>query len=296
MPSMGWASGSGGIGSMAPARESWFAHRGIRYRVCEWGDVGNLPVVLLHGFAQSAESWCDVAPSLAKNRFVVAFDFIGHGKSDRPDDPPSYEMSAVLDALSAFLAERFSRKVALVGYSMGGRIALAFTCGEPNRVSALVLESAGLGPKTGQQHAAMRHRDADMIERLLSVDIETFMDEWEQLPIFETQKRLPGELRDRVRRERIANDPRALAYTVRGTGQHSMIDYSLHIKHLPMPILYIAGILDRKYLKIAENLAHEENVSCVLLNTGHNTHLEDPEAFARQVGGFLDKQAKRAGR
>ena len=122
------------------------------------------------------------------------------------------------------------------------------------------------------------------------------MDEWEQLPIFETQKRLPSELRDRVRRERIANDPRALAYTVRGTGQHSMIDYSLRIKHLPMPILYIAGILDRKYLKIAENLAHEENVSCVLLNTGHNTHLEDPEAFARQVGGFLDKQAKRAGR
>lgn len=296
MPSTGWASGSGGIGSMAPVRESWFAHRGVRYRVCEWGDADKAPVVLLHGFAQSAESWCDVAPSLAKNRFVVALDCIGHGKSDRPDDPPLYEMSAVLDALSAFLTERFSRKVALVGYSMGGRIALAFACGEPNRVSALVLESAGLGPKTGQQHAAMRHRDADMIERLLSMDIEAFMDEWEQLPIFETQKRLPAELRDRVRRERIANDPRALAYTVRGTGQHSMIDYSSHIKHLPMPILYIAGILDRKYLKIAENLAHEENVSCVLLNTGHNTHLEDPEAFARQLGGFLDKQAKRAGR
>lgn len=292
----GWASGSGGIDSMAPERESWFSHRGIRYRVCEWGDADDLPVVLLHGFAQSAESWRDVAALLAQKRFVVAFDFVGHGKSDRPDDPSFYEMDAVLDALSAFLAERFNRKVALVGYSMGGRIALAFACACSSRVSALVLESAGLGPKTEQQHAAMQRRDAETIERLASSSIEEFVAYWEQLPLFETQRNLPQDVRDRLRQGRLANDPRALACTVRGTGQHSMIDYSDRIGHLPMPILYIAGILDRKYLKIAENLAYEENVSCVLLNTGHNTHLEDPEAFTRQVNAFLDKQARRAGR
>lgn len=281
---------------MTGARQSWFEHLGVRYHVAEWGDLDALPVVLLHGFAQSAESWAEVAPRLAETRFVVAPELVGHGKSDKPDDPSVYEMDAVTDMLSAFLGERFSRKAALVGYSMGGRIALALACGEPSKISSLVLESAGLGPKTGQQHAAMRHRDAALIEQLLSSDIEAFMDEWQKQPIFESQKKLSSEVRDRIRRERVANDPRALAYTVRGTGQHSMIDYSTHIKHLPMPILYIAGILDRKYLKIAENLAYEENVSCVLLNTGHNTHLEDPETFARQVGGFLDRQAKRAGR
>lgn len=281
---------------MADARESWFEHLGVRYHVAEWGDPDDPPVVLLHGFAQSAESWAEVASRLADSRRIVALDLVGHGKSDKPDDPTVYEMDAVVDALSAFLSEQFSRKAALVGYSMGGRIALALACGEPSRISSLVLESAGLGPKTGQQHAAMQHRDAATIERLLSTDIDMFMDEWQQQPIFESQRRLPQDVRDRIRRERVANDSRALAYAVRGTGQHSMIDYSLHIKHLPMPILYIAGILDRKYLKIAENLACEENVSCVLLNTGHNTHLEDPATFAKQVNGFLDKQAKRAGR
>lgn len=281
---------------MAAERESWFVHRGVRYCVCEWGDAGNLPVVLLHGFAQSAESWCDTAPLLAQKRLAVALDFVGHGKSDKPEDASLYEMGAVLEALSAFLTERFSCKVALAGYSMGGRMALAFACAHPNKVSALVLESAGLGPKTEQQHAAMQRRDAETIERLATSSIEEFVDYWEQLPLFETQHHLPQDVRDRLRRGRLANDPRALARTVRGTGQHSMTDYSDRIGHLPMPILYIAGILDRKYLKIAENLAHEENVSCVLLNTGHNTHLEDPETFARQVSAFLDGQARRAGR
>ncbi|MEG0322357.1 MAG: 2-succinyl-6-hydroxy-2,4-cyclohexadiene-1-carboxylate synthase, partial [Raoultibacter sp.] len=249
----------------------------------QWGDPAKPPVVLLHGFAQSTESWETVAPLLAERRFVVAFDFVGHGRSDKPNDPSVYEMSEVIEALSAFLHDQFTAKVALVGYSMGGRVALSYASLEPSRLSALVAESAGLGPKSGQQHSAMQRRDADLIERLLSSDIESFTSYWESLPLFETQKRLPEELRERVRQGRLANDPRALAYTVRGTGQHSMVDLMEHIKRFPMPILYIAGILDRKYLKIAENLQYEKNVTCVLLNTGHNTHLEDPEAFARQV-------------
>ncbi|MEG0374484.1 MAG: 2-succinyl-6-hydroxy-2,4-cyclohexadiene-1-carboxylate synthase [Raoultibacter sp.] len=273
-----------------------FEHKGVRYHIAQWGDPAKPPVVLLHGFAQSTESWEIVAPLLAERRFVVAFDFVGHGLSDKPDNPTAYEMSEVIEALSAFLHARFAAKVALVGYSMGGRVALSYASLESSRLSALVVESAGLGAKSGQQHVAMQHRDADLIERLLSSDIESFTTYWEGLPLFETQKRLPEKVRDRVRKGRLANDPRALAYTVRGTGQHSMVDLAEHIKHFPMPILYIAGILDRKYLKIAENLQYEKNVTCVLLNTGHNTHLEDPEAFARQVNGFLDKQAKRAGR
>lgn len=275
---------------------STFEHKGVCYHIAQWGDPAKPPVVLLHGFAQSTESWDPIAPLLAERRYVVAFDFVGHGRSDKPDDPTVYEMGAVIEALSAFLHDRFATKVALVGYSMGGRIALSYACKEPSRLSALIVESAGLGAKNGQQHVAMQHRDADLIERLLTSDIESFTTYWESLPLFETQRKLPEEIRDRVRQGRLSNDPRALAYTVRGTGQHSMVDLTEHIKHLPMPILYIAGILDRKYLKIAENLQYEKNVTCVLLNTGHNTHLEDSATFAKQVDGFLDKQAKRAGR
>lgn len=285
-----------GIGDMTAERESTFVHEGISYHVVEWGDRSAPPVVLLHGFAQSARTWDSVAPLLARDRCVTALDLIGHGLSDKPAAPSAYEMDSVLEALSAFLNERFVRKVALVGYSMGGRIALSFACKEPAKLSALVLESAGLGPKTVQQHAAMQHRDAETIERLLSSDIASFMDWWQEFPLFESQKHLPSEVRERVRAERLANDPRALACAVRGMGQHSMVDYADRVGHMPMPILYIAGILDRKYLKIAENLQHEENVSCVLLNTGHNTHLEASETFAKQVSAFLDGQAKRTGR
>lgn len=264
-----------------------FSHKGIHYHVRQWGDKENPPLVLLHGFSQSSETWEPLARALAKDRFVVAPDFIGHGKSDRPNMPESYEMAAVLDSLTGLLRWMWVERVDLLGYSMGGRVALAYACIHPHHVKSLILESTGLGPRTEQQHQAMLKRDLEMIEKLSSEDIESFMDGWEQHPVFDSQKKLPLETQMLLREARCNNNPRALALTVRGTGQHTMPDFSQRIKNLPLPILYIAGILDRRYLKIAEELQHNKGISCVLLNAGHNTHLEAPESFVRTVNAFL---------
>lgn len=264
-----------------------FSHKGIHYHVSQWGDKNNPPLVLLHGFAQSSQTWEPIAERLAEHRFVVAPDFIGHGKTDKPDIPESYEMSAMLDAINGLMRWLWADRIDLVGYSMGGRIALTYACAMPHHVASLVLESAALGSKTEQQHQAMMKRNIELIERLSEQSIEEFMDEWEQLPIFESQRRLPEEVKRSLRKARCANDTRALALTLRGTGQHTMSDLSWRINKLSMPIMYIAGILDRRYVKVAEQLQRNENVSCVLLNAGHNTHLEAPDAFVHRVNIFL---------
>ena len=268
-----------------------FSHKGIHYHIAEWGDKKNPPLILLHGFSQTSATWEDVAPRLAENRFVVAPDFIGHGKSDRPDEPSSYEVGAILESLTALLQWLWVDRADFVGYSMGGRIALMYACAQPHRVASLVLESTGLGPKTEQQHQAMVKRDLETINLLAEGDIERFMDFWEQQAVFESQKRLSAEVQLMLREARKANDPRALALIVRGIGQHAMPDLSRKIGALPMKVLYIAGILDRRYLKIAERLQHQDGISCVLLNTGHNTHLEAPEPFACQVKKFLQESS-----
>jgi len=271
-----------------------FSHKGVQYHVSEWGDRKNPPLVLLHGFSQSSKTWEEVAPCLAKDRFVVAPDFVGHGKTDNPTDASLYEMNSVLEFLSALLHWIWVDRVDLVGYSMGGRIGLMYAATQPHRVASLVLESSGLGPQTIQQHQAMLKRDLDLINRLRENDIKAFMDFWEEQAVFESQKSLPADVQERLRVARRENDPQALALTVRGTGQHIMPDLSRKIAILPMKVMYIAGILDRRYLKIAEKIQHYENTSCVLLNTGHNTHLEAPDSFAAQVKKFLETSSLQA--
>ncbi len=263
--------------------------KGIHLHYSEWGDKDKPPLVLLHGFAQSTKTWEEVAPRLAKDRRVVALDLIGHGKSDKPDEPASYEMGPMLQSISALQRRLWADRIDILGYSMGGRIALTYACTQPHRVSSLILESTGLGPDTAQQHQAMLKRDLDLIERLSTAKIKDFVDFWEGMSIFETQKRLPPEVRKKIRAERLANDPRALALTVRGSGQHTMANLTRQIEALPLPVLYMAGILDRKYLKNAEKLQHNKGISCILANTGHNIHVEDPDAFCRRVQQFLDE-------
>lgn len=268
-----------------------FSYNGTHYHIAEWGDKRNPPLILLHGFSQTSATWDDIAPHLAEDRFVVAPDLIGHGRSDRPDEPASYEVGAILESLTALLRWLWVDRADFVGYSMGGRIALMYACARPGRVASLVLESTGLGPKTEQQHQAMLKRDLETINRLAEGDMERFTDFWEQQTVFESQKYLSEETRKKLHEDRKANDPHALALTVRGVGQHVMPDLSRKITTLPMKVLYIAGILDRRYLKIAEKLQHQEGISCVLLNAGHNTHLEAPGPFARQVKKFLEESS-----
>lgn len=268
-----------------------FSNRGIHYHVSEWGSRDRPPVVLLHGFAQSSETWEQVAEELSETHHVVAPDFVGHGRSDKPYEPTTYEMGAIVDTLTALLRWLWVDRVDLVGYSMGGRIALTYACMHPHHVASLVLESTSLGPKTDLQHQASLKRDLETIGKLAECDIETFMREWAEQTVFESQKHLPQKVREKLHKDRCTNDPRALALMVRGCGQHTMADFSRRIEVLPMPLLYIAGILDRRYLKIAEELQHNSGISCVLLNTGHNTHLEAPEVFSRRVKKFLDESS-----
>ncbi len=267
----------------------FFMHNGNEYHVMQWEGPGAVPLLLLHGFAQSAATWNEVAPFLAQDRFVVALDLVGHGKSAKPRDLKAYEMPAISETIEAFCLQGGWDRIDLAGYSAGGRIALRYALMHPKRVRSLVLESAGLGWESEDEHAALCRRDADWERRLQTEDIATFMDYWESLPLFASQRLLPGRTRAQLRARRLANDPLALAFTVHGTGQHTMQDCRAGLAALCAPVLYIAGTYDPKYSQVACSLEDTDGIEVVLLEAGHDVHTENPDAFLAAVKGFLSR-------
>src|SRR5215813_1603481 len=84
------------------------------------------PLVLLHGFTGSAATWKSHAEAFARRFQVIAVDLHGHGLSDSPADPQRYSIEHCAEDLLAILDHFGYQRVNLLGYSMGGRVALHF--------------------------------------------------------------------------------------------------------------------------------------------------------------------------
>ena len=257
------------------------------------------PLILLHGFAQSSASWDAVARKLAATgRPIYALDLVGHGESERPADACAYALDAQGEALLSFarmVADREGARPAVLGYSMGGRVTLAALRRDPRAFAAVVLEAAGFGPATQAERDAATERDAACAARLRADGLEAFMDFWEQLPLFASQRNLPPDVRKRLRAGRMANDAEALARTFEQAGQHVMPSRAETLETLAVlraggtPLLYLAGERDEKYRALAAQAAEAGATVCIIPGAGHNAHLEAPATFAKEVASFLRK-------
>lgn len=346
------------------ASEVWgetrgFDFEGMRFGVKAWrasassareGGALSAPIVLVHGFAQQASAWDKVALSLSRAGVeCFAFELAGHGKSARPTvgDVPgreAFDLVFQAQALLAFceaVAHVAGRLPVLVGYSMGGRVALQAAClvaddlrdgGQIDRIalrssaafapcgrsgrldvagggqrdtaatsaddaarmsaaapfSALVLESAGLGPADAASREALRERNFAWAARVRGEGVPAFMDWWAGLPLFESQQYLSADQRERLRAGRLANDAESLALSFERAGAHVMSSQGESIRTLcelaakGIPVSYLAGELDAKYCKVASTLQAKSQgaISCrVVPAAGHSIHLEQPEAF-----------------
>lgn len=304
-------------------------------------ELPRVPIVLLHGFAQSAASWDEFAHLLlsggegkARRSFgdpsddlaapydvdgigaVYALDFVGHGLSDHPEDAAPYGMDEVCHCVKAFVdwvARREGARPVLLGYSMGGRVALealvrfgfAKQVELPSRrggraqspelaIAGLILESAGFGPVDDEAREALRERNSAWAEQVRRQGVAAFMEYWQQLPLFASQHDLPESKRASVWAGRLENRAESLARSFEGTGQHRQSSKGESLaafaaaRDAGLPVLYLAGELDAKYAAVAR-LVQKEMGECSheFAGAGHNVHLEQPLAFARAVAEFM---------
>jgi len=177
----------------------------------------------------------------------------------------------------------------IVGYSMGGRIGLQYAIRHTDRVARLVLESASPGLRTVAEREARRVTDAALGERIISQGIETFVDEWEALPLFASQQTLPDRVRAAVRERRLRNDPRSLSAALEGLGTGALPSLWPELAGLDIPVLLLVGERDSKFVEIARSMSKEmPDVRLVVVpDVGHAVHLEAPDAWSEAVGDFL---------
>ena len=272
-------------------------------------------LLCLHGFTGDTSTWAPFVeaggtPNPAKgpqrdvnglrskpvawsNYRTIRVDLIGHGRSDSPPDPKRYTMKHAVDDLKALLHHLNVERTALLGYSLGGRVALHFALEAPEMLTALVLESASPGIPDDADREARRRSDAALADSILSDGLESFVDRWQSQALFASQLRLPADVQSRQRTQRLSQNPLGLANSLRGMGAGSQ-DYLLpYLPSLHVPSLFLAGSLDQRYAALAPSMAAEVRDSRfqVIEDAGHAVHLEKPAEFEAAVTAFLRQHA-----
>lgn len=245
-----------------------------------------LPVlVFLHGFTGSGETWEDVVRIFEGNYKIIRIDLTGHGKSSVPKNHQRYIMDEQVEDLEAVFKKLGLTQFILIGYSMGGRIALAYTVKYSRRVVSLILESASPGLKTQQERLERRQADKALAERLTSDGILKFIDFWEEIPLFKTQKSLTLEKQYAIREERLGQSTTGLSNSLIGIGTGSQPSYWESLQTIKIPVLLITGEIDKKFVHIAREMEKTLPISkhTTIKCTGHAIHVEKPTLFATMI-------------
>ncbi len=255
-------------------------------------------LVLIHGFTGNALTWepslNDLIIPLTQRSpdthpvHIIALDMLGHGRSDAPFDPTRYSIENCQQDIIAALQQLgvFAHHAILLGYSMGGRIALYTTLSGYFR--ALILESASPGIADPDERAQRRHSDDELADRIERDGIEPFVNYWEKLPLFASQQHLSEEVRATQRTQRLTNSTRGLSNSLRGIGTGVQPSLYEDLPNLHVPTLLIAGDLDDKYCAIAQHMALALPAArlSIVPGAGHTVHLEKPTHFRKLIHDF----------
>jgi 2-succinyl-6-hydroxy-2,4-cyclohexadiene-1-carboxylate synthase len=230
-------------------------------------------VLFVPGFMQRGEAWQPVAARLAGSSYTtVCRDFETWTLDERVN-----ELLAATPAGAA-----------VVGYSMGGRLALHAALREPDRFGALVLVGVTAGIEDPAEREDRRRSDESLAEWMERRSIEEIVQRWEASPVFATQS---AALRERQRPGRLSHDPERLARLLRSAGQGASPPVWSRLGDLRCPVLLTAGDHDRRYATAARRMAERIPHARVRLvpDAGHAPQLEAPDTFTTLLREFLDE-------
>jgi len=255
------------------------------------GDEQAPPVLFLHGFLGASNDWMMCMAALKAQFRCIAVDLPGHGQSLELDDR-AYTFPGCAEMIVAVLGRLQIERCSVVGYSMGGRMALYLTNQFPNRVSKLVLESSSPGLRTHAERRARCEHDEQVAHELETEPLSRFLRRWYAQPLFSTLT-ADEEQRQRIIMHRCQNDSFELARSLRGLGTGTQPSLWEQLPKIDVPMLLVVGEHDAKFRTIVDQIqalqlrAHV----AVVPDAGHNVHEEQPDAFVGIVRAFLAEDA-----
>ena len=245
-------------------------------------------IVVFHGFMGVGADFEPFVDACGLEIDIEAPDLIGHG-SFQCDDPVEYS----LDAQLQYWSVRIPKGSVLIGYSMGGRLALQFACRYPDHLSGLVLIGATPGIEDPDERARRQKWDAAQADRICELGIEGFYNEWQRLPIIATQERIDPDIRSKMTANRLNQTIEGLSNSMLQFGTGTMPDCWDALPTLSLPILLMVGEEDAKYRGIASwmmgRFPGDSAESAIISNAGHCAHLESMSESSHVLKQWLKR-------
>jgi 2-succinyl-6-hydroxy-2,4-cyclohexadiene-1-carboxylate synthase len=245
-------------------------------------------VTFLHGFTQRGASWEELWSLLPGGRRLVGVDLPGHG--DSPDG------GATLPDATAALARTWDALgiecSALVGYSLGGRLALFAATELPDRVTHLITIGAHAGFE-GETRRRRLESDEALAQRIEADGVGWFASYWAGLPMFAGLHARGPERVAAYDRARRANRVSGLTASLRGMGGAAEPPFWDRVPRITAPALLLAGERDEAYIEHATRLRSVLPGSRlgIVPGAGHSAHLEQPARVAALVSRELGLRA-----
>ena len=247
----------------------------------------NQPILLmLHGFMGSHLDFQECVSLLSQRFCCLTVDLPGHGNSQVQENENIYTIQGTAIAIINLLNSLKISTCNLLGYSMGGRLALYLKIHYPRRFDRVILESASPGLKTEMERKQRLKVDLNRAKRLERDDFNHFLTDWYNQPLFDTLKHHPKF--NQIFNDRLKNNPLNLAKSLRNLGTGRQPALWENLPSTQSPLLLMVGEKDHKFVKINQKMAQRSPTATleIIPNCGHNIHLEKPEDWLKTVQSF----------
>lgn len=234
-------------------------------------------LVFLHGFSGDGQEWLTVGEQFTRfSRLYV--DLPGHGRS------ADIRVSGFADVIALLRNTLLSYNILnywLVGYSLGGRVAMMAACQEMPGLCGLVVEGGHPGLQSDAERDARRRSDHHWAERFRHDALADVFTDWYQQPVFAS---LDAQQRETLVVLRSQNNGETLAAMLEATSLAVQPDLRDALNARAFPFYYLCGERDSKFCALAAELAATRHV---IRNAGHNAHRENPAGVVECLAQIL---------
>jgi len=246
-------------------REELLGHVNLSWTRSTQGNKGTLPMVLLHGWLGDKNDWKDVSRQLVhEGHDVLAIDLPGHGSSQIGRSGDSWEASIlfnlpiVVEAVMYIVTQLQIERFTLVGYSLGGRLAMAISAAYAQTVAGTLVFCANPGMNaaaTGDRYRRLRDDKsmADELAKMTHDDFQSFLLRWYAQPLWTSIADRCPEVYKRMMSKRVRCNPQAVG--------HALIGFSLACQPdlwsklgVDSPFWYASGELDSKFTAVGKKV------------------------------------------
>jgi 2-succinyl-6-hydroxy-2,4-cyclohexadiene-1-carboxylate synthase len=248
------------------------------------GDKAKPALVFLHGFLGNHHDWSDTIEYLKEDFYCIAIDLPGHGKSVSTPTPLNAGFEECRRLIKNALTELQLQHYVLIGYSLGGRIALDYARTERDiNLRGLVLESCHTGLSTPSEKQLRLQHDLNWAKRFATQGMTESLYQWYEQDVFSD---LSEQQKDFIVNIRCHNYGVCLANTLLSTSLSKQTDALSFLqnnakKKAPLAIYYCIGERDTKFKALGKKLAGTTAISIIeFADVGHNIHAQDPLRYS----------------